>query len=67
MHELMSAGLMSQSCSQKLAQRGRLEVVRRGGGARGQVALIAVDSLPKRYRDAFMLKYPMGGLECVKA
>lgn len=47
---LVESGIMSESGYKALAHRGRLSVVRRGGGAKGQCALIAVDSLPERYK-----------------
>ena len=48
--ELVDSSVMSQGCYQKMASRGRIDVVRRGGGAAGQYALVAVESLPRDYR-----------------
>ena len=53
---------MSPANYQKMATRNRINVVRRGGGARGSTALIAVDSLPTKYRKAVEVEFP-GGLE----
>ena len=50
--ELVGTGIMSKSCYDSAVNRKRLNVVRRGGGARGSTALIAVDSLPTKYRKA---------------
>lgn len=50
MRELIDGEIMSQPNYKQLASRGRINVVRRGGGAAGSCALIAVDSLPERYR-----------------
>ena len=44
--ELVDGGIVSQSNYQKMASRKRIDVVRRGGGAAGQYALVAVESLP---------------------
>ena len=44
--ELIENGSMTWERYKKLAARGRIDVVRRGGGAKGRVALVAVDSLP---------------------
>ena len=60
--ELCEAGIMSPANYQKMATRNRINVVRRGGGARGSTALIAVDSLPTKYRKAVEVEFP-GGLE----
>ncbi|MBR3093936.1 MAG: hypothetical protein IKG99_13070, partial [Bacteroidaceae bacterium] len=48
--ELVDGGVVSQSNYQKMASRGRIDVVRRGGGASGQYALVAVESLPRTYK-----------------
>ena len=48
--ELVESGVMSQSNYKKMASRGRIDVVRRGGGATGAYALVAVDSLPGDYK-----------------
>lgn len=61
-NELVETGIMSRACYDKAAARGSLQVVRRGGGASGCVALIAVDSLPTRYKTKVQEKFP-GGAE----
>ena len=48
--ELVDGGVMSIPNYKAMASRGRIDVVRRGGGAAGQYALVAVDSLPRVYR-----------------
>lgn len=48
--ELVDGGVMSEPNYKQLAARRRMDVVRRGGN--GRVALVAVDSLPERYRSA---------------
>lgn len=59
--ELVESGMMSAGNYHKLALRGKLEVARRGGGAAGSYALVAVESLPERYRDQVSTMYPEGG------
>lgn len=51
---------MSPANYQKMATRNRINVVRRGGGASGCTALIAVDSLPTKYRKAVEVEFPGG-------
>lgn len=48
--ELIDGGIMTKSNYSVLAKRGRIDVVRQGGGL-GRYALVAVDSLPKRFLD----------------
>ena len=43
--ELIDGGIMTLGSYEKAAQRKRIEVVKRGGGAKGSGALVAVDSL----------------------
>lgn len=50
MGDLVGCGIMSKANYSALVNRGRIEVVRRGGGA-NKYALVAVDSLPKRFLD----------------
>lgn len=50
---------MTSASYQKLAQRGRINVMRRGGGV-NQYALIAVESLPTKYKTAVEEKYGNG-------
>ena len=42
------------------AWKGQIDVVRRGGGANGCCALIAIDSLPTKYKEAVEEMYPGG-------
>lgn len=58
--ELVGTGIMSKSCYDSAVNRKRLNVVRRGGGASGCTALIAVDSLPTKYRKAVEVEFPGG-------
>lgn len=64
--ELVDSSVMSQGCYQKMASRGRIDVVRRGGGAAGQYALVAVDSLPRDYKAKVDALYPDGDLTHLK-
>lgn len=59
-HELFDGGIVSESNYRNWTNRNRVEVVRRGGGARGSLALIAVDSLPQRAREKVETIYPGG-------
>lgn len=56
--ELVDGGIVSQSNYQNWVNRKRIDVVRRGGGASGQYALVAVDSLPRDYRTKVDALYP---------
>ena len=56
--ELVDGGIVSQSNYQNWVNRKRIDVVRRGGGASGQYALVAVDSLPRDYRAKVDALYP---------
>ncbi len=58
--EIVESGAMTRSCYDKQAARGKLSVVRRGGGSRGQKALIAFDSLPDQARAKIILMHPYG-------
>lgn len=60
MRDLVTGGIMSEPNYKQLAARGRFDVVRRGGGAAGCYALVAVDSLPQRYQDKVKEVYPGG-------
>lgn len=48
--ELIDGGVMTKSNYSALVNRGRIDVVRQGRGL-GRYALVAVDSLPKRFLD----------------
>lgn len=60
MRDLVDGGIMTEPNYKQLASRGRFDVVRRGGGAAGCYALVAVDSLPQRYKDKVEEVYPGG-------
>lgn len=51
MPELVDGGIVSEANYRNWVNRKKIDVVRRGGGASGSYALIALDSLPERYRD----------------
>ena len=57
--DLVGGGIMSAGNLQKMAQRGKLAVVRPGKG-KGNCALIAVDSLPEKYKAQVKAMYPDG-------
>lgn len=52
--ELVDGGIMTLPNYKQLSARGRIDVVRRGGGASGSYALVAVDSLPTAYKERSM-------------
>lgn len=58
--ELFDGGIVTKSNYGNWTNRNRVDVVHRGGGARGSYALIAVDSLPQRYKDKVEEVYPGG-------
>lgn len=64
--ELVDGGIVSQSNYRNWVNRGRIEVVRRGGGAVGQYALVAVDSLPLEYKTKVQERYPDSKLAHLK-
>ncbi|OYP58477.1 hypothetical protein CIL02_13860, partial [Prevotella sp. P3-122] len=64
--ELVDGGVISQSNYQNWVRRGRIDVVRRGGGAAGQYALVAVDSIPRDYKEKVDALYPDGDLTHLK-
>ena len=57
--ELVDSGIMSYGCYKKMANRGRIEVVRRGGGP-SNYALVAYDSIPHDYKEKVIELYPDG-------
>lgn len=59
MRDLVDGGIMTEPNYKQLAFRGRFDVVRKGRG-RGCYALVAVDSLPQRYKDKVEEVYPGG-------
>lgn len=58
--ELVDSGIMSAANYKQTAARGKMRVVRRGGGASGCCALVAVDSLPSRFKSKIKELYPDG-------
>jgi len=64
--ELVDGGVMSEPNYKQLSARGKMTVVRRGGGATGQYALVAFDSLPLKYKAKVMELYPDGVLTHLK-
>lgn len=59
-NELVDGGIMTASNYNNLTYRKKVKVVRHGGGANGCCALIAIDSLPTRYKEAVEKMYPGG-------
>lgn len=57
--DLVGGGIMTASNYKQLAHRGKLTVVRTAGG-RGNCALVAVDSLPEKYKAEVKKLYPEG-------
>ena len=58
--ELVDGGIMSAANYKQIAARGKMRVMRRGGGASGCCALVAVDSLPSRFQPKVKELYPEG-------
>ena len=58
--ELVGSGIMSAANYKQTAARGKIHVMRRGGGAIGCCALVAVDSLPSRFKSKVRELYPDG-------
>ena len=58
--EFVDSGIVSVANYKQLASRGRIDVVRHGGGASGCCALISIDSLPSKYKAAVEKMYPGG-------
>ena len=58
--ELVDGGIMTASNYNSLTYRKKIKVVRHGGGASDCFALIAIDSLPSKYKEAVEKKYPGG-------
>ena len=56
--ELFDSGIVSESNYRNWVNRKRVEVVKRGGGAKGSVALVAVDSLPQRFKEKVAVIFP---------
>lgn len=58
--ELFDGGIVTKSNYRNWTNRNLVDVVKRGGGARGSYAQIAVDSLPQRSQDKVNEVYPGG-------
>lgn len=58
--ELVDGGIMTASNYNSLTYRKKVKVVRHGGGASDCCALIAIDSLPSKYKAAVEKMYPGG-------
>lgn len=58
--ELFDGGIVTESNYRNWTNRNRVDVVKRGGGAKGSYAQIAVDSLPQRSQDKVNEVYPGG-------
>ena len=67
MRELVDGGVMTVSNYKQLSARGRIDVVRRGGGSAKNYALIAVSSLPDAYQSKLKELYPNPSLEVLLA
>lgn len=55
--ELINMGVISRHSYDKMASRGKIDVVRSGGG-RGNYVLVAVGSLPAELKQAVVERYP---------
>ena len=67
MRELVDGGVMTVSNYKQLSARGRIDVVRRGGGSAQNYALIAVASLPETYQTRLKAIYPDPSMEVLLA
>lgn len=65
--ELVDSGIMTSANYNSLTYRKKVKVVRHGGGASDCCALIAIDSLPSKYKEAVEKKYPGGDEVRIKA
>lgn len=65
--ELVDSGIMTSANYNSLTYRKKVKVVRRGGGASDCCALITIDSLPSKYKEAVEKKYPGGDEVRIKA
>lgn len=63
-HELVDSGIMTSANYNNLTYRKKMDVVRHGGG--GNCALIAIESLPSKYRIRVYKAYPHGEDALVK-
>lgn len=60
MRELIDNNIVTESNYRNWTNRGRVEVARRGGGSADNYALVVVESLPTRYKDAVHEKLGSG-------
>lgn len=60
--DLIDTGIITEACYKNWVNRNRIKVVRRGGGAKGSYALVAVSSLPSSCLEKVEEKFP-GGTE----
>ena len=58
-NDLVNHNIMSYECYKSMCRRNSLNVMRQGKGA-GNIALIAVDSLPTKYKEAVKEVFPGG-------
>lgn len=58
--DLIDEGIITEACYRNWVNRGRIKVVRRGGGATGNYALIAVSSLPSSCLEKVNERWPGG-------
>lgn len=58
--ELVDSHIVSESNYRNWTTRRRVEIARRGGGNADGYALVIVDSLPTKYRDAVRAKFGSG-------
>lgn len=58
--DLIDTGIITESCYRNWVNRDHIKVVRRGGGTKGNYALIAVDSLPTTCKEKVEEKFPGG-------
>lgn len=65
--ELVEHGIMTVPNYKQLSARGRINVVRRGGGSSNNYALVAVSSLPDTYKEKLNTIYPNPSLEVLMA
>ena len=65
--ELVDGGVMTLASYQKMSTRGRIDVVRRGGGGSQNYALVRVSSLPTSYREKVNALYPNPDMEVLLA
>ncbi len=63
--ELVADGFMTKANYEKKLQRNQIDVVRRGGGV-GMYALVAVDSLPSKVKQAVKEAHPEGAIQMLK-